>query len=140
MGKVMVEARIKNYDDEILARRWFLKSKEVREVEKEALVDTGATMLTLPEEVVEELGLVKGRFVTVNYANGAKEKKQIAGVVVLAVVGREALVECVVEARGTRILLGQIPLEAMDLIVDPKTGKLMPRPESPDMPLIDILS
>ncbi|NQE53630.1 hypothetical protein C5S29_08550 [ANME-1 cluster archaeon GoMg3.2] len=53
--------------------------------------------------------------------------------------GREAEVECVVEARGTQILLGQIPLEAMDLIVDPKTGKLMPHPESPDMPLIDIL-
>ena len=47
--------------------------------------------------------------------------------------------ECVVEARETQILLGQIPLEAMDFIVDPKSGELMPRPESPDMPLIDIL-
>ena len=53
--------------------------------------------------------------------------------------GREAEVECVVEARGTRILLGQIPLEAMDFIVDPKSGELMPRLESPDMPLIDVL-
>ena len=30
------------------------EAEEVREVEKEVLVDTGATMLTLPEEVVEE--------------------------------------------------------------------------------------
>ena len=50
---------------------------------------------------------------------------------------REALVDCVIEPAG-RILIGQIPLEEMDLIVDPKTGNLIPRPESPDMPLIDI--
>jgi hypothetical protein len=53
--------------------------------------------------------------------------------------GREAEAECVVEARGNRILLGQISLEAMDFIVDPKRGKLVPRPESPDIPLIDVL-
>lgn len=35
-------------------------------------------------------------------------------------------------------LIGQIPLEEMDLIVDPKTGNLIPRPESPDMHLIDV--
>jgi clan AA aspartic protease len=139
MGKVMVEAKMKNFVDEELARRGLLKQEEVREVKKEVLVDTGATMLTLPEEVVEELGLTRGRFITACYADGTKKRRQIARGINIEVVGREAEVECVVEARGTRILLGQIPLEAMDLIVDPKTGKLMPRPESPDMPLIDIL-
>jgi predicted aspartyl protease len=139
MGKVMVEAKIKNYEDEILARRGFLKPEEVREVEKEVLVYTGATMLTVPEEVVEELGLTRGRFITASYADGTKKKRQIARGINTEVMGREAEVECVVEARGTRILLGQIPLEAMDFIVDPKSGKLMPRPESPDMPLIDVL-
>jgi predicted aspartyl protease len=96
-------------------------------------------MLTLPEEVVEELGLTKGRFITASYADGSKKRRQIARGINIEVMDREAEVECVVEAPGTRIPLGQIPLEAMDLIVDPKTGKLMPRPESPDTPLIDIL-
>ncbi len=68
-----------------------------------------------------------------------KAKIKIARGINIEVMGREAEVECVVEAPGTQILLGQMPLEAMDLIVDPKTGKLMPRLESPDMPLIDIL-
>ena len=136
---VMAKAKIKNYDDDILARRGLLKPEEVREIEGEALVDTSATMLTLPEEVVEELGLTKGRFITASYADGSKKRRQIARGINIEVMDREAEVECVVEAPGTRILLGQIPLEAMDLIVDPKTGKLMPRPESPDTPLIDIL-
>ena len=67
---------------------------------------------------------------------GDKSQEELINI---EVIGREALVECVVEVPGTQILLGQIHLEAMDLIVDPKTGKLMPRLESPDTPLIDIL-
>ncbi len=116
-----------------------MKPEEVREVEKEVLVDTGATMLTVPGEVVDELGLTRGRFITASYADGSKKMRQIARGINIEIMGREAEVECVVEVRGTQILLGQIPLEAMDLIVDPKTGKLMPRLESLDMPLIDIL-
>lgn len=139
MGKVVVKAKMKNFVDDELAIRGLLKPEEVRVVEKEVLVDTGATMLTLPEEVVEELGLTRGRFITASYADGSKKRRQIARGINIEVMGREAEVECVVEAQGTKILLGQIPLEAMDLIVDSKTGKLMPRPESPDTPLIDIL-
>jgi predicted aspartyl protease len=53
MGKV--KAKMKNFIDEELAIRGLLEPEEAREVEKEVLVDTGATMLTVPEEVVEEL-------------------------------------------------------------------------------------
>jgi len=139
LGKVMLEAKMENFVDKELARRGLLKPEEVREMEKEALVDTGATMLTLPEKIVEELGLTRGGFVTANYADGTKKRRQIGRGIIITIMGREALVDCVIEPAG-RILIGQIPLEEMDLIVDPKTGKLMPRPESPDMPLIDILS
>ena len=74
----MVKAKIKNYEDEVLARRGLLKSEEVREMEKGALVDTGATMLTLSEEVVVELGLTRAGFVTASSADGSKKRRQIA--------------------------------------------------------------
>ena len=135
----MVKAKMKNFIDEELAIRGLLEPEEVREMEKDVLVDTGATMLTVPEEVVEELGLTRGRFITASYADGTKKRRQIARGINIEIMGREAEVECVVEARGTQILLGLIPLEAMDFIVDPKTGKLMQRPESPDMPLMNVL-
>lgn len=45
---------MKNFVDEEFARRWLLNMEEVRVVVKEVLVDTGATMLTVPEEVVDE--------------------------------------------------------------------------------------
>ena len=73
MGKVVVKAKMKNFVDEELARRGLLKQEEVREVEKEGLVGTGATMLTLPEELVDELGITRAGFVTAGYADGTKK-------------------------------------------------------------------
>ena len=51
----MVKAKMKNFIAEELARRGLLKPEEVRVVDREVLVVTGATMLTMREAVVEEL-------------------------------------------------------------------------------------
>ena len=39
---------------------------------------------------------------------------------------------------GTPALTGQIPLEALDLIVDPKSHEVRVNPESPDAPVLDL--
>jgi predicted aspartyl protease len=57
----------------------------------------------------------------------------------IEILGRDMVCEALVEAEGTTPLIGQIPLEALDLVVNPKTGDLMPDPESPDAPLLDLL-
>jgi hypothetical protein len=48
--------------------------------------------------------------------------------------------DALVEAAGTTPLIGQIPLEALDLIVDPKNREVRVNPASPDMPLLDLLA
>jgi predicted aspartyl protease len=96
-------------------------------------------MLSLPQDLVEKLGLfVPDKEVVVTYANGSKGKKKIAKGVNITLLGREALTDCIIEKKGTQVLVGQIPLEEMDLVVDPKNGKVSPRPESPDIPLIEM--
>jgi hypothetical protein len=40
---------------------------------------------------------------------------------------------------GTAALVGQIPLEELDLIVDPKSREVRVNPASPDVPLLDVL-
>lgn len=139
MGKALARVQLTNYDDLVLVRTGLKKPAEVRQLEVEAVVDTGATMLVLPKDVVEKLGLVVLSEVTVTYANGARERKKIAGGVVVTILGREASARCIVENAGSQILVGQLQLEEMDLVVDSKKGTLGPRPESPDMPLIEIL-
>jgi len=138
MGRVMVKAKLTNYDDIARHRAGEIPSEQIRGVEKDGLVDTGATMLVLPEDVTQQLGLSIVREVNVTYADGRREKRRIARGVVIEIIGRDALVDAVVEAPGARILIGQVPLEVMDLIVDPKAGTVGPRPESPDAPLIEI--
>ena len=43
------------------------------------------------------------------------------------------------EVGGSEPLVGQIVLEALDLIVDPITKTVIPNPRSPDMPMTEIL-
>jgi hypothetical protein len=62
MGKVTVSARIENLEDLYSADKNQLSSDQVRRVEvSDALVDTGATMLSMPKRLIAELGLKRFR-------------------------------------------------------------------------------
>ena len=63
MGKVVEKVKLTSLFDPS-------KSMEV-----EAVVDTGATMVVLPRDIVDKLGLRKVREVKVKYANGKVETK-----------------------------------------------------------------
>jgi len=89
-----------------------------KSVEVEAVIDTGATMVVLPRDIVEELGLRKMREVKVRYANNKVETKPIYGVVNIELKGRSANLDVLVEEKGSQPLIGQVLLELLDLIVD----------------------
>lgn len=55
----------------------------------------------------------------------------------LVIVGRETECTTIVEPDRTVPLIGQIILEDLDLWIDSRNGRLVPNPESPDIPLID---
>jgi len=108
-----------------------------KSVEVEAVIDTGATMVVLPKDIVEELGLGKMREEKVRYANNKVETKPIYGVNI-ELKGRSANLDVLVEEKDSQPLIGQVLLELLDLIVD-KTRKLLPNPASPEMPMMEIL-
>jgi predicted aspartyl protease len=70
----MVKAKLWNFADEIKAREGLIKPEEIRVTEIDASIDTGATMLSLPGEIVKELGLLPGKPVRVSYADGRVEE------------------------------------------------------------------
>ncbi|MBM4084697.1 MAG: hypothetical protein FJ272_07900 [Planctomycetes bacterium] len=96
-------------------------------------------MVALPEEVASQLGLETVREVTTRYGNNTKARKRVVGPAHLEIAGRDTHCDVLVESPGTRPLIGQIVLEELDLLVDPKKQALVPNPESPDMPLIEVL-
>lgn len=136
MGEVVVQLQLENAVDRELARRGAIKESEVRTLTTPAIADSGARMLMLPQEQVELLGLREMRKAIVKYADERKEERTVAGIVTITVNNRQASVECVIGPPACEALLGQVPLEVMDLLVDCAEQKLMPRPESPLLPLL----
>ncbi len=138
MGEVLVDLLLENAIDRGMFRRKKLKEKEVRKARVKAVVDTGAVMLVLPQDLVEELGLEELRKVVVTYADERKEERPVAGPLSVKVGKRETTVDCVVGPPGSEALFGQIPIEAMDLIVDCSNRTIGPRPESPYLPTLKL--
>lgn len=140
MGKVMQHIKLWNTRDEENAGLGVARPEQVRSVEIDALVDTGATMLVLPEDVVERLGVPVRGHRRVRYANGSTADVPWVGGIGISILGRDTVVTALVERAGTTPLIGQIPLEELDLLVDPKSRELRVNPASPDVPLLDILA
>ena len=127
MGKVIAKVKMTNLFEPATS------------IEVEAIIDTGATMLVLPEDIVEGLHLRRMRSVNVRYANNKTEMKSIYGVVTVEIQGRAGEFDVLAEDKGSQPLVGQIVLEQLDLIVDPGARKVTPNPRSPDMPMVEIL-
>jgi len=108
-------------------------------IEVEAVIDTGATMFVLPQNVAEKLGLKKIGERRVRYANNQIQLKSVYRGVVLELKGRDGIFDVLSEVEGSEPLIGQIVLEALDLIVDPIRKMVIPDPRSPDMPMAEIL-
>jgi predicted aspartyl protease len=96
-------------------------------------------MLILPADVVERLGLPVRGHRKVRYADDRVETIPWVGGVKMEIRGREAIGSALVGPAGSMPLIGQIPLEEMDFVVDPKSRELRPNPASPDAPLLDLL-
>jgi predicted aspartyl protease len=138
MGKIMQKISLANADDEAVCRRGLLSEEKVRRIELEALVDTGATMLSIPEDLIQQLGLPLLRRATTRYGDGRRESRGVYGPVTIRVLGRVEVVSVLAGHPGQPALLGQIPLEGLDLHADPRGQRLIPNPESPDMPLVEV--
>jgi len=138
MGEVKVEVQLENAVDRGMELRGVLEPEKVRAFKASVLVDSGAMTLVLPQEQVEALGLLEVGKVIVRYADERKEERPVASAVTVRVGDRAATLDCVVGPPNSEPLLGQVPLEIMDLIVDCAEQKLVPRPESPFLPLIKL--
>jgi len=127
MGTVYADITIKNAGDVINVERGYLDGSDIRETMVSAIVDTGAGTLVISEEIREKLGLgIKGiRQATL--ANNYKETCKIAEPVEIIWKNRSSVCQPLVVSGADEVLLGAIPLEDMDLIVDPAKQELIGR-------------
>ena len=104
-------------------------------VQVSALVDTGATFMCVTEEIALQLGFdiseVGQQMITL--ADGHQRKVPKIAPIEIAFGNRTNVTEAVV--LGNEPLLGVIPMEAMDLIVDPRQQALIVNPQHPNYPV-----
>ena len=127
MGRFSVEFEVVNNDDLALVRRGFLKPDQVRRQTIEGVVDPGAAMLVLPQTVVKPLGLRLVNKVKVRYADGRRAQRFEAKEVLVKLLGRDVTLPAVIEPKRKTALIGAIVLEALDLLVDSKLQRVVPR-------------
>jgi len=127
MGRVIVEIALANHEDVILSNAGMLAQEKIRRTTISGVVDTGATRLVLPLQVVKELGLRLSGQMAVRYADQRVAKRNIALDVQLRMLDRESTFTAIVEPRRKDALIGAIVLEELDLIVDCPRQRVVPR-------------
>jgi predicted aspartyl protease len=138
MGKILQLARLQNSADVALARDGRLPKRKVRQVQAELLVDTGAAMLCLTPKVIETLGVHKTHERDVITGNGLV-KRSVYEPVRIQIKDREADMNVMEVPTGTPLLLGYLPLEALDLYPNPKKHVLEGNPQYDGKLVTDLL-
>ncbi len=128
MGKVLVTALIETIEDLVLAGKGIIPSDQIRRIEvHDALVDTGATGLSMPKRLIQQLGLQPLRMRRVRTSAGLTTV-QMYGSVRLTIQGRDCLSDVSELPDDCPVLIGQIPLESLDFVVDPIGQRLIGNP------------
>lgn len=105
---------------------------ELEELTVTALVDSDAIDLVIPEALAAQLHLGDLTPREVRLADGRRRTVRYVGPVLVRAHGRDCMTSALVT--GDQVLLGAIPMEAMDMIVHPRLQQLVPNPENPELP------
>ena len=120
MGLVYTEITLKNAVDVANARTGIVKEQNIRRITVEALVDTGAWTLVINEAVRGQLGLEATRTAPGTLADGTQAEYKLAGPLEVRWKDRITNCDALVLPDAEDVLLGAIPLEAMDLTINPR--------------------
>ncbi|MDR2485363.1 MAG: hypothetical protein LBD55_08210 [Treponema sp.] len=107
MGITRDEITLTNAVDLADARRGLISEKSVRSVTVTAVADTGALRLTIPESLREKLEAALTEGVEVRWKD------------------RLDITQAWVVQRECAVLLGAMPMEGMDIMIDPKGQRLV---------------
>ena len=121
MGLIYAEISLKN-----------LLSPEIEPYVAAALVDTGALHLCIPQHIALQLRLKQLEEREVTIADGSKKVVPYVGPIQVTFKNRNCFTGAMV--LGEEVLLGAIPMEDMDLVIQPALLQVTANPQSPNIP------
>ncbi|MFP4581651.1 MAG: clan AA aspartic protease [Candidatus Sumerlaeia bacterium] len=108
------------------------RQADLKSIRVRALADTGALMLCIPEHIANQLKLDSESVREVTVADGRSIQVPYAGPVKVAFGDRFCYAGALV--MGDEVLLGAVPMEDMDLVLNPAKRQITVDPESPNIP------
>ena len=128
VGRVLTEAKFENLEDLWAVKNGHRSPDQARAITiPDALVDTGATLLSLPTSQIERLGLARVSSKRVTSSIGLDEAG-IYEAVRLTIMGRSCTMDVMEVPDGVPALIGQLPLEHLDFVVDLRSRSLIGNP------------
>jgi len=125
MGHVNTQITLKNVRDVFNANEGIIQEPEIRQATIDVMVDTGATLLVINKQLFEQLGLRSMEEREITLANDSKETCKLTEPVEINWEDRSISMPALVIDDASDFLLGVLPLEGMDLMVDAVNQRLV---------------
>jgi clan AA aspartic protease len=131
MGSIYADCELLNAGEICSAKMGYINKDQVKKVKVKLLVDSDAYMLAINENIKIQLNLPKVDEQIGELANGALQKIDVVGPVEIRFKNRSTTCRAVVLPGNSNMLLGAIPMEDIDVVIDPRKKTISVNPESP---------
>ena len=131
MGMVYADVELINFIDLGMSKKGLLEIDDVKRMNVNMLVDSGAYMLCINESIQEQLDLPLIEKRKAQVANGHIEEYDVVGPILLKFKNRTATCNAMVLQGDSEPLLGSIPMKEMDVLIHPLRQELIVNPEHP---------
>lgn len=136
MGAVHAEIELINGADYLDARRHVIGEDEVRCTRVRMLVDSGSYLMAINENIQAYLNLHFKYRQYATLADGRVLECDVVGPIEVKFANRRATCNAFVLPGDSEPLLGAIPMEEMDVMIDMKRQELVVNPEHPDYAIL----
>ena len=133
MGLVYAELLLISADDLALYRHGFIAEEQIKSVQVTALVDSGAYQMVINEHIKQQLDLSVSEERVVTLADESERRVEVVGPIEIRFKNRRTVADALVLPGATEVLLGSVPMEDLDVVIDPKRRTLEVNPRNPNI-------
>lgn len=131
MGLVYAEIELINAEDLALARKFYIGEEEIKRMTVTGLVETGSYMLCINESIQAQMQFPVMEKRIGQMANGERIECDVVSQVELRFKNRRTICNAMILPGDSKVLIGAIPLEDMDVLIHPLRQELIVNPEHP---------
>ena len=133
MGMVYAEIELINGGDLVRAENGDIGEEQIRRMPVRILADSGCGTLAINDNIRNQLGLLTREERTMRMADDSIVTLEVVGPIEIRFENRRSNLDAVVLPGDAEPLLGAIPMQDMDVLIDPHRHRLIVNPDHPIM-------